>query len=88
LSPLEQAIAEFDTDQAFASQVPTRDQVARAWALAKFRQLEESTQPSHEDVVHALKRLFPDFRGPKTGPSQSHSKKTSHGHSHHSAAGA
>jgi hypothetical protein len=85
LPPLEQAIAAFDTDAAFAGRVPTRDQVARAWALAKFTQPEESAQPSHAEVVHALKKLFPDFRSPKTSSGNSHSKKTSPDRSPHSA---
>lgn len=86
LPPLEQAIAEFDTDRAFAGHVPTRDQVARAWALAKFTQPEESTPPSHAEVIHALKKLFPEFRSPKTTSTHSHSKHTSPGHSRHSSA--
>jgi len=74
-APLEQAIAEFRNDPAFASQLPTRDQVARAWAYAKFKQEEEDGSPSHADVVGALKKMFVEFRSSKPVLTHSRSRR-------------
>jgi len=76
LPPLDQAVAEFEHDQAFAGRVPTREQVARAWALARYKSENELNKPSHPEVVVALKKLFPAFRNSK--PVLSHSRTTNH----------
>jgi len=76
LPPLDQAVAEFENDQAFAGRTPTREQVARAWALARYKSENEINVPSHPEVVVALKKLFPEFRSSK--PVLSHSRSTSH----------
>jgi hypothetical protein len=38
--------------------------VARAWAFARFKKDDENEVP-HDEVVTALKKLFPEFRDPK-----------------------
>jgi len=72
---LEQAIAEFGRDLAFAGCPPTREQVARAWAFARFRKANENDFPSHPEVVVALKKLFPEFRSSKQGSDRSRAGK-------------
>jgi len=65
--PLEAAYAEFERDPAFANKHPTREQVARAWALARFRKTEGPYKtPAHTELVSAVKELFREFRPPKT----------------------
>lgn len=68
-APLEQAFLEFANDRVFAEHPPTREQVARAWAFAKFKKEDEKALPSHLEVVGALKKMFPEFRSSrqKTG---------------------
>jgi hypothetical protein len=56
-APLDQAFAEFASDPAFATQPPTREQVARAWASAAFQI--ESDHPNHAEVIAAFRKLFP-----------------------------
>jgi hypothetical protein len=75
LPPLERAIAEFENDQAFAGRMPTRDQVARAWAYARFKGEDVNGVPSHPEVVVTLKKLFPEFRSSKPDASRSRSSK-------------
>jgi hypothetical protein len=59
---LDQACGEFATDQQFEKNPPTREQVARALASAKFRQTSHFEWPTHAELVAALKDLFPGFR--------------------------
>jgi hypothetical protein len=61
---LERAYEEFASDGAFNGHTPTREQVARAWAFARFKKDDENEVP-HDEVVTALKKLFPEFRDPK-----------------------
>jgi hypothetical protein len=72
---LDQAFLEFGNDRAFAGRAPTREQVARAWASAKFKKEDESEPPNHLEVVAALKKLFPEFRSPKPNASSLPSSK-------------
>ena len=67
---MDQAYAEFGNDPAFAIRPPTREQVARAWAWAKFKNEDPTQLPTHLDVVAALKKLFPEFRTSKPVLSQ------------------
>jgi hypothetical protein len=66
-APLEAAYGVFATDPAFAAHPPTREQVARAWAMANFQKL-EGESPTHAELVATLKKIFPEFRGPKPPP--------------------
>jgi len=61
-APLEQACREFEADREFEKRQPTREQVARAWALAKFNQSNSSASPTHSELIAALKKLFSEFR--------------------------
>jgi hypothetical protein len=70
LPPLDRAYAEFQSDRAFAGKVPTREQVARAWALAVFQNGEEPEAPSHEKLVAALREVFPEFKEPRSSASR------------------
>jgi hypothetical protein len=64
-APLEQSFADFAGDRLFAEHPPTREQVARAWAYARYKKEDENTFPTHLEVVGALKKLFPEFRSSK-----------------------
>lgn len=64
-TPLDQAYAEFAKDSAFAEHPPTREQVARAWAFARYKKEDENEIPTHPEVVGALKKLFREFRTSK-----------------------
>ena len=59
---LDQACGEFAADRPFEKNPPTREQVARALALAKFRQTSQFEWPTHAELVVALKELFPEFK--------------------------
>jgi hypothetical protein len=63
----DQACREFAGDQEFEKRPPTREQVARAWALVTFRQTNESERPAHRELVAALKELFPEFKRRQAG---------------------
>ncbi len=67
-APLDQAYADFEKDQTFANHAPTREQVARAWAYARFKKDDAHEPPPHADIVGALKKLFPEFRSSKPTP--------------------
>jgi len=68
---LDQAVAEFGNDPAFAGRVPNREQVGRAWARAAFQKGDDSEHPTHAELVAALKKLFPEFRSPRPDSSRS-----------------
>jgi len=61
----EQACREFEGDREFEKHPPTREQLARAWALAKFKKTHPSQSPDHSELVAALKKLFPEFKPAK-----------------------
>ena len=71
----EQAWLEFERDAEFEKNPPTREQIARAWALAEFRRSNPSEWPTHLELVVALRELFREFRSPRSGSSRSHSSK-------------
>src|ERR1017187_8648692 len=58
LTPLDRAFSEFQADRQFAGRSPTREQVARAWALARFRKAGDPGHPFHVELVPTLKELF------------------------------
>jgi hypothetical protein len=60
----EQAGLEFERDREFEKRQPTREQLARAWAWAKFQKADtaETEWPTHAELVVALKKLFSEFR--------------------------
>lgn len=66
-APLDEVCDEFANDPAFTAHVPTRDQIARAWAWARFQNSEGSKLPTHLEIVAALKKLFPAFKEPRQG---------------------
>jgi hypothetical protein len=72
---LDQAYAEFANDPAFDGRIPTREQVARAFALAIFNQADQSKTPPHSELVAALKKLFREFRDFKPVLSRSRANK-------------
>ena len=72
---LEQAWLEFERDAEFEKNPPTREQIARAWALAEFRKSNPKEWPTHPELVAALRELFQEFRSPRSGSSRSHSSK-------------
>src|ERR1035437_2655535 len=74
ISPFEQACLEFERDRAFEKHPPTREQVARAWALASFRESDTAESPTHQELVAALKKLFPEFRTSRPALSRSRSE--------------
>ncbi len=59
---LDQACGEFASDRDFEKLQPTREQIARALAAAKFKQTSEAEWPTHAELVAALRELFPEFR--------------------------
>jgi hypothetical protein len=61
---LEKAFSAFSGDPAFAAQSPTREQVARAWAMAAFEK-SEAEPPTHAELVEALRKMFKEFREPR-----------------------
>jgi hypothetical protein len=65
LPPLEQAYVEFAHDRVFAGGMPTREQVARAWALALYFKTKGSRTPTHLELVAALRKLFREFQEPR-----------------------
>lgn len=73
-APLEKVIAEFGNDAAYAGHQPTREQVARAWAYASFHREDPSKPATHLEVVAALKKLFLEFKEPKTHVNGAHRK--------------
>jgi len=62
--PLDQASLEFQSDPQFAGRAPTREQVARAWALVIFRRGTGAARPTHAELVVALGELFREFKPP------------------------
>jgi hypothetical protein len=62
----EQACRDLESDPAFATHPPTREQIARAWAWAKFKRTEATGLPSHADLVAALKKLFAEYKDPRS----------------------
>ena len=77
--PLDEAFRAFGSDPVFAGHRPTREQVARAWAFAKFKNEDQHSPPSHAQIVGALKKLFPEFRSskPKTDDAHENSRTKS-----------
>jgi hypothetical protein len=71
---LDQVCAEFAQDPAFASKLPTREQIARAWAMARYQQAESSKSPAHAAVVAALRKMYLEFKINKSAanPRSSH----------------
>jgi hypothetical protein len=59
---------EFVHDPEFEKRPPTREQLARAWAMAIFKHSDdsESEWPTHVELVAALKKLFSEFKDPRT----------------------
>src|ERR1035438_9316153 len=49
----DRACREFAADREFAPRAPTREQLARAWALAKFRKRNPFESPTHAELVAA-----------------------------------
>lgn len=62
-APLERVLAQIELDPQFSIHKPTREQVARAWAMANFNKEDESKPPTYEELVNALKKLFREFSG-------------------------
>jgi len=62
-APLERVLAQIEHDPSFSIQKPTREQVARAWAMANFNKEDESKPPTYEELVNALRKLFKEFSG-------------------------
>ena len=60
----ERAGLEFERDREFEKRQPTREQLARAWAWAKFQKADtaQTEWPTHAELVAALKKLFSEFR--------------------------
>jgi hypothetical protein len=52
----------FAGDPEFVKWPPTRDQIGRAWAWAKFKNSDSDAAPTHAELVAALKKLFPEFK--------------------------
>jgi len=67
----DQAYVEFERDGEFSLRLPTREQIARAWSLAEFRQRNPYVQPAHAELVTALREIFPEFRKPRPASSRS-----------------
>jgi len=61
--------------EVFNGRQPTREQVGRAWAFARFKKDDENAMPTHAEVIVALKKMFPEFRDPKRVSIRSTSKK-------------
>lgn len=59
---LDQAFLEIQSDRLFEGRPPTREQVARAWALVRFRRSDGSARPTHVELVAALGELFKEFK--------------------------
>jgi hypothetical protein len=72
---LDQVFLDFVNDRAFEGRAPSREQVARAWAWAKFQKAEETAAPNHAEIVSALKKLFPQFKDPRPISKGPHSGK-------------
>jgi hypothetical protein len=70
----EQACRDLEADPAFATRPPTREQIGRAWAWAKFQRSDATGWPSHADLVAALKKLFTEYKDPRSS-SRSRSSK-------------
>ena len=75
LPPFELACLEFERDPQFAGRQPTRDQIARAWAMVKMRAEHHSDIPKHGDVVVALKEIYKQFRSAKLEASRQNPAK-------------
>ena len=67
----DQAYLEFERDGEFNQRPPTREQIARAWALAEFRQRNPFVRPTHNELVTALREIFPEFKIPRPVSSRS-----------------
>jgi hypothetical protein len=68
---LERELAEFANDPAFARRPPSREHIARAWTFARFKKDELHERPTHDEVVGALKKMFPEYRSSRTNPTRS-----------------
>jgi hypothetical protein len=75
LPPLDRAVADFGSDPTFAARAPTREQVGRAWAWAIYHKADQSGSPTHPELIAALKKLFPEFRSPRSDSSGSRANK-------------
>lgn len=76
-NPFDRAFAAFANSRELAGRSPTREQLARAWALVKFRKEGEKEPPTHAELVAALKEIFKEFRSAKASVGSARPDKAS-----------